>query len=141
VFFARDYPADYMESVEALLLASASGFRIDEVPVRMHNREQGTPSNRRFKLLYHYVRLLLVITVSVSGRRRIARAAANRDAARTPADDHAVAADVVVVAPAERPARSEAAADAADDIDLSDGDDGVADGRQRVPSDRGGNPG
>ena len=27
-FFARDYPADYMESVEALLLASAAGFRV-----------------------------------------------------------------------------------------------------------------
>lgn len=81
-FFAREYPADYMESVEALLLASAAGFRIDEVPVRMHNREVGLASTRRFKLLYHYLRLLLVITVSASGRRRVARAVADREANR-----------------------------------------------------------
>ena len=81
-FFAHDYPADYMESVEALLLASAAGFRVDEVPVRMHNREQGTASTRRFKLMYHYVRLLLVITVSASRRKSVARAAADRLAAR-----------------------------------------------------------
>lgn len=67
-FFAREYPAEYMESVEALLLACAAGYRVDEVPVRMHNREQGEPSNQRLKLLYHYVRLLLVITVTASRR-------------------------------------------------------------------------
>jgi glycosyltransferase involved in cell wall biosynthesis len=67
-FFAREYPADYMESVEALVLALAAGFRVDEVPVRMSARAAGQPSNRRLKLLYHYIRLLLVITVS-AGRR------------------------------------------------------------------------
>lgn len=69
-YFSREYPAEYMESVEALLLACAAGFRVDEVPVEMHNREQGQPSNRRFKLLYHYVRLMLVITVTASRRSR-----------------------------------------------------------------------
>jgi glycosyltransferase involved in cell wall biosynthesis len=69
-FFARDYPAEYLESVEALLLACGAGFRVDEVPVRMHNRAHGAPSHRRFTLLFHYLRLLLVITVSVSRRRR-----------------------------------------------------------------------
>jgi glycosyltransferase involved in cell wall biosynthesis len=83
-FFARDYPAEYMESVEALLLACGAGFRVDEVPVQMHHRDQGVPSTRRLRLLYHYVRLLLVITVSAPGRRRAARAAADRDARRDP---------------------------------------------------------
>jgi glycosyltransferase involved in cell wall biosynthesis len=73
VFFARDYPAEYLESVEALLLACGAGFRVDEVPVRMLNRAHGAPSHRRFTLLFHYLRLVLVITVSASRRRRVTR--------------------------------------------------------------------
>lgn len=72
-FFAVNYPYEYMESVEALVLACAQGFRVDEVPVNMRNREQGAPSNRRLRLLYHYVRLLLVITAT-AGRRPIQEA-------------------------------------------------------------------
>lgn len=67
-FFARDYPAEYMESVEALVLALAAGFRVTELPVRMTARAAGQPSNRRLRLLYHYLRLLLVIGVSWSRR-------------------------------------------------------------------------
>ncbi len=104
-FFAREYPADYMESVEALLLATAAGFRVDEVPVRMHNREQGVPSTRRFKLLYHYLRLLLVITVSASRRSEVERKAANRVAARD------TTAPPAVPAPASAPARASAASE------------------------------
>ena len=68
--FAADYPADYMESVEALLLASAGGFVVVEVPVVMHQRSGGSPSQHRLRLLYHYLRLLLVIAVSAPGRHR-----------------------------------------------------------------------
>lgn len=60
-FFAESYPSEYMESVEALLLALYEGFRVAEVPVSMGERAAGLPSNRRFRLLYHYLRLLLVI--------------------------------------------------------------------------------
>jgi glycosyltransferase involved in cell wall biosynthesis len=66
--FAEEYPAEYMESVEALVLALAAGFRVAEVPVHMNSRSAGLPSNRRLRLVYHYLRLLLVITVS-AGRR------------------------------------------------------------------------
>jgi glycosyltransferase involved in cell wall biosynthesis len=66
--FAEDYPAEYMESVEALVLALASGFRVTEVPVHMTSRSAGTPSNRRLRLIYHYLRLLLVVTVSARRR-------------------------------------------------------------------------
>lgn len=69
-YFARNYPAEYLESVEALLLACAAGFRVDEVPVHMRSRAEGTPSTRRLRLLYHYTRLMLVITVSASRRKR-----------------------------------------------------------------------
>jgi hypothetical protein len=57
-----------MESVEALVLALAAGYRVVEVPVQMTSRAAGQPSNRSLRLLYHYLRLLLVIVVS-AGRR------------------------------------------------------------------------
>ncbi len=69
-FFADSYPSEYMESVEALLLALHEGFRVAEVPVAMSERSAGLPSNRRLRLLYHYLRLLLVIAVTRTGRRR-----------------------------------------------------------------------
>lgn len=69
-FFARNYPSEYMESVEALVLASLNGFRITEIPVHMRGRESGEPSHRRWRLVYHYMRLLLVLTASASRRGR-----------------------------------------------------------------------
>ena len=68
--FAREYPAEYLESVEALLLACGAGFRVDEVPVRMNRREIGAPSNNRFSQLLHYLRVTLVITATATRRRR-----------------------------------------------------------------------
>jgi glycosyltransferase involved in cell wall biosynthesis len=73
--FARNYPYEYMESVEALVLAVSSGFTVSEIPVRMHQRQQGAPSNVRLKLLYHYVRLMLTITVSATRRRSLQKEA------------------------------------------------------------------
>lgn len=68
-YFALNYPAEYMESVEALVLACAAGFKVAEVPVRMHSREAGRPHNRNLKLVYHYLRLFVVMTASASRRR------------------------------------------------------------------------
>jgi glycosyltransferase involved in cell wall biosynthesis len=73
-FFARTYPSEYMESVEALLLACAEGFKVTEVPVHMTEREAGTPSNRRLRLVYHYLRLLVVLVASAP-RRAVVREA------------------------------------------------------------------
>lgn len=67
-YFAGTYPTEYMESVEALLMAHRAGFTVVEVPVRMRERQDGTASNRNLKLLYHFGRLLLTIAAS-SGRR------------------------------------------------------------------------
>jgi len=60
-FFASEYPMEYMESVEALVLAVRSGFSVREVPVVMHDRAAGTASNRNLRLAYHFVRLLIVL--------------------------------------------------------------------------------
>ena len=78
--FAREYPAEYMESVEALLLASAEGFRVDEVPITMHNRELGQASTRKLKLIYHYLRMMLVITARAAPRRQARQRAAHAEA-------------------------------------------------------------
>lgn len=72
--FARTYPVDYMESVEALVMACASGLRVVEVPVQMRVRAGGQPSNRRLRLVYHYSRLLLVIILTTTRRNPIREA-------------------------------------------------------------------
>lgn len=70
-FFADTYPSEYMESVEALLMAHRAGFDVREVPVVMRERQDGTASNRNLKLLYHYTRLLLTLTAGAQRRRRV----------------------------------------------------------------------
>lgn len=72
-FFARAYPAEYMESTESLLLALDAGFRVAEVPVTMRPRAGGRPSQRKVRLPYHYVRLLVVIATSWSRRSNSAK--------------------------------------------------------------------
>jgi len=72
-FFATEYPMEYMESVEALVLAVRQGFTVREVPVVMHDRSAGTASNRNLRLAYHFVRLLIVL--AAGGRSRRVRAA------------------------------------------------------------------
>ena len=57
--FADEYPIEYMDSVEALVMACRAGFDVREVAVTMRERAGGTPSNRRFRLLYHYLRVLV----------------------------------------------------------------------------------
>ena len=59
--FAKNYPVEYMDSVEALILAIRNGFRVTEVPVNMQDRLAGKPSNRNFRLIYYFTRLLIVL--------------------------------------------------------------------------------
>jgi len=59
--FAQEYPLEYMDSVEALVQAVREGYDVREVPVQMRQRSAGQASNRRFRLVYHYVRLLVVL--------------------------------------------------------------------------------
>lgn len=67
-YFAVNYPSEYMESVEALLLALNGGFRVVEVPVVMHSRAGGEASTLRFGLVYHYLRVVLMLLVKVHRR-------------------------------------------------------------------------
>lgn len=69
-YFARHYPAEYMESVEALLMACYAGLRVVEVPVTMRARAAGTASTRRLRLVYHYLRIYAVLFSSASRSRR-----------------------------------------------------------------------
>lgn len=70
-YFARSYPVDYLsDTVEALLLAIYDGFNVGEIPVSMEHRELGQPSTRNFMLLFHFIRLMLVILFTASRRGR-----------------------------------------------------------------------
>jgi glycosyltransferase involved in cell wall biosynthesis len=59
--FATEYPVEYMDSVEALVQAVREGYDVREVPAAMRERAAGEASTRRFRLAYHYVRLLVVL--------------------------------------------------------------------------------
>lgn len=67
--FADDYPVEYMESVEALLMAHHKGFAIVETGVTMDERSAGQASNRNVRLAYHFFRLLLVVAVTHRGKK------------------------------------------------------------------------
>jgi glycosyltransferase involved in cell wall biosynthesis len=70
---ARSYPAEYLaDTVEALLMVTYAGFRVDEVPITMRPRTTGQPSSRRFGLVNYYLRLLIAI-LSAGYRHNIRR--------------------------------------------------------------------
>ena len=77
-YFAVTYPVEYMDSVEALVLACNAGFRVEEVAVNMRGRTGGAPSTKRLKLVYYYVRLVVVLLVSTTSRGQRARRNADR---------------------------------------------------------------
>jgi glycosyltransferase involved in cell wall biosynthesis len=64
VYFAQHYPVEYMDSVEALVLADNAGFDVREVPANMRGRTGGAPSTRSWRLGYYYARLLVVLLTS-----------------------------------------------------------------------------
>ena len=74
-YFAETYPSEYMDSVEALLLALREGFAVVEVPVTMRERQAGQASNRNLRLAYHFVRLAIVMVSGASRRRMPVREA------------------------------------------------------------------
>jgi glycosyltransferase involved in cell wall biosynthesis len=69
-YFAEAYPVEFMDSTEALLLACKAGYRVVEVPTRIRKRAAGSASTRHVRLVYHYMRLLVVMLSQVSRRSR-----------------------------------------------------------------------
>ena len=69
-YFAQTYPVDYMDSVEALLLACYAGLKVTEIPTLMHSRTAGVASTRSLRLAYHFIRLAVVMLASASRRGR-----------------------------------------------------------------------
>ncbi len=59
--FAQSYPTEYLDSAEALVLARLRGLTVGEVAVDMHQRVAGVASTRSWSLLFHYLRLLVVL--------------------------------------------------------------------------------
>jgi glycosyltransferase involved in cell wall biosynthesis len=66
--FARDYPHDYPE-VEAILMLHHHRLRMQEVPVRMHERGGGRSSISTGKSAYYMVKVLLAVLVGLARRR------------------------------------------------------------------------
>ena len=53
-----------------LILAHGAGFDVREVPVQMTARETGLPSTRGLRLVYHFCRVLVVMSISKGALRR-----------------------------------------------------------------------
>lgn len=56
--FARVYPADYMDSYEALIAAGRAGYQVVETFTPMRERRTGTASNSPIRAAFHTVKVL-----------------------------------------------------------------------------------
>lgn len=71
--YASEYPVDYPEP-EAIVRASLDGARIEEVPVVMKERANGTSSISFWKSLYYMVKVSLAIIICrISNKRRVCK--------------------------------------------------------------------
>lgn len=77
---ARAYPVEYLaDTVEVLIILSSAGMTIEEVPSSMKVRAAGVPSNRRFRLVANYLRVLVGLSGAAVFRKRHDPAAAGSD--------------------------------------------------------------
>ncbi len=75
-FLAEHYPVDYPEP-EAVVLLARNGFRIVEVPVKMHERLNGSSSIDTGRSVYYMIKVLLAVFVeSLRARLRAEEGAA-----------------------------------------------------------------
>lgn len=59
--FAQTYPVEFMDSTESLLQVCNAGMRAVEAPTVIRERQAGTPSTRHFRLVFHYLRLIVTM--------------------------------------------------------------------------------
>jgi hypothetical protein len=68
--FARHYPAEYLgDTVESLIIAVRAGLTIRQVPVTMHARRGGRPSQNPIWATLYLARALLALGVALTRRR------------------------------------------------------------------------
>lgn len=57
--FAQNYPSEYMDSYEALVVSARAGYRVREVATEMNQRQGGTASHRPLRAAAFTLRVLL----------------------------------------------------------------------------------
>ncbi|HQR78593.1 MAG TPA: glycosyltransferase family 2 protein [Actinomycetota bacterium] len=68
--FARHYPAEYLgDTIESLVIALRAGLPVAQVPVTMHPRRTGSPSQTPLRATLYLGRALLALVVALSRRR------------------------------------------------------------------------
>ena len=67
--FAAQYPVEFMDSTESLLTVCNAGLKVVEAPTVIRERQAGTPSTRHFRLVFHYLRLIVTMIAQWSFRR------------------------------------------------------------------------
>ena len=66
--FSDNYPTDYPEP-ESIVLAAKKGLRIEEIPVKMHERQGGKSSINALSSVYYMVKVTLAIVLLGLSRR------------------------------------------------------------------------
>jgi glycosyltransferase involved in cell wall biosynthesis len=72
--FAASYPSEYLENVEALIMAARMGYRIAEVPVQMYARAVGASTASPLAAAWYTIRVAVAVVLR-GGHRPSARAA------------------------------------------------------------------
>ena len=63
--FARHYPAEYLgDTIEALVIASRAGLRVQQVPVTMRPRQGGRPSQSALRATLYLLRACLALSLA-----------------------------------------------------------------------------
>lgn len=63
--FSEKYPAEYLgDTVTSLVIADRYGLRVGEVPVVMHARQGGEPSQGVLRSAFHFLRTLAVLILT-----------------------------------------------------------------------------